>query len=106
MKRYAVYGGSGFGREVMPVLRKQLERTGQGEWDLVFVDDDPQSDRLNGHPVLRYAEWKSAPAEGRYVTLAIANSKIRETLAQRCSADGVKFVDVAASNVVMMDEIA
>lgn len=105
MKRFAIFGASGFGREVMPVLRQQLGCTEAGPWDLVFVDDAPHAANLNGHRVLTYAEWLEEPAESRSISLAIANSQVREALAARCERDGVSFVDVRAANIVSMDDV-
>jgi sugar O-acyltransferase (sialic acid O-acetyltransferase NeuD family) len=104
MNRYAVFGASGCGRGVLPLLRAQLARE-KSPWDLVFVDDSPPADSLNGHRVLTYERWMAEPAESRHVSLAIANSMIREKLAERCRADGVDFVEVRAANVVELDDV-
>lgn len=102
---YAVYGVSGFGREVMPLAREQLRRVGIGSDQLVFVDDNPNAEVVNGHRVLTYREYIETPADARHVSLAIANSEIRERLAARCAADGILPWGVAASNVVTLDQI-
>ena len=105
MKRFAIFGASGFGREVLPLLRQQLRQTEAQPWDLVFVDDQPPEPELNGQRVLTYAQWLAEPAESRHISLAIANSAVREKLAARCLADGVQFFEVKASNVVVMDDV-
>lgn len=105
MKRFAIFGASGFGREVLPVLREQLQQTEHRPWDLVFVDDNPPAPEFNGHPVMTYAQWLTEPAASRHISLAIANSGVREKLAVRCAADGVAFFEVKAANVVVMDEV-
>jgi sugar O-acyltransferase (sialic acid O-acetyltransferase NeuD family) len=104
MKRYAVFGASGCGRGVLPLLRTQLAKE-KSPWDLVFVDDNPPAGTLNGHRVLTYEQWIAEPAETRQISLAIANSAIREKLAERCRADGVRFVEVRAANVVELDDV-
>lgn len=103
MHRYAVYGASGFGREVMPLLRRQLQSMSK-DWDLVFVDDRPPARIVNGHRVLSYGEWLAEPADGRSVTVAIADGHARATVADRCQADGVEFVEIRAPNVFTMDD--
>lgn len=107
MKRFAIFGASGFGREVMPILREQLERTETSPWDLVFVDDNPpaDADSLNGHPVVTYDRWISEPAAFRGISLAIADSSVREKLSVRCRRDGVQFVEPRASNVMSLDNV-
>lgn len=105
MKRVAIFGASGFGREVLPVLRHQLQDTESRPWDLVFVDDSPPAPTLNGHRVQTYAQWLAEPAASRHISLAIANSVVREKLVARCLADGVAFIDVKAANAVVMDDV-
>ena len=63
MKRYAVYGASGCGRGVMPLVRQQLQLLLQsGDVDLDFVDDKPPNAMVSGHRVLTYAQWMAEPA--------------------------------------------
>ncbi|MFN4341438.1 MAG: acetyltransferase [Azonexus sp.] len=102
---YAVFGASGFGREVMPLAREQLRRGGVALERLVFVDDQPEAVVMNGHRVLTYREFVEMPATERHVVLAIANSAVRERLAERCAADGVKPWSVTAANAMTMDEV-
>lgn len=102
---YAVYGASGFGREVMPIAREQLLRDGGEINQLVFVDDDPQNDFLNGHKVMTYEKFINIESMSRYVAIAIADSSIRQKLVKRILADGVGLWQVVANNVVIMDEV-
>ncbi len=101
---YAVYGASGFGREVMFVAREQLLRDGGATDQLVFVDDNPQSDFVNGHKVLTYEEFIKTTTKHRYITLAIADSSIRQKLLKRTLADKIESWQIKANNVVVMDE--
>jgi sugar O-acyltransferase (sialic acid O-acetyltransferase NeuD family) len=106
MKRFAVFGASGFGREVMPLVRQQLrDELDAGTADLVFVDDHPQAAVMNGQRVMTYAQWMTESASCRYVTIAVANSLVRQQLVQRCAADGVAFFEIRAPSVVEMDDV-
>lgn len=104
MNKFAIFGASGFGREVLPLVRQQLQSQTE-TWDLVFVDDHPPAAEQNGYRVLTYTEWLAEPATSRHISLAIANSVVREKLRQRCETDGVQFINVQASNVVIMDDV-
>jgi sugar O-acyltransferase (sialic acid O-acetyltransferase NeuD family) len=104
MKSIAIFGASGFGREVMPLARLQWADSGEAS-QLVFVDDTPPVSTLNGHPVMTYADWLTLPAQSRFINIAIANSNVRQNLVERCLKDGVKFFEVRATNVVQMDNI-
>ncbi|KRW64515.1 acetyltransferase [Pseudomonas sp. TTU2014-096BSC] len=98
---YAVFGASGFGREVMPLVRESV-----GGNELVFIDDNISQSPLNGHGVMTYDAFLKLRAERRYITIAIADAEIREKLTERCLADGIEIFDVTASNVVLMDEVS
>lgn len=97
---YAVFGASGFGREVMPLVRASV-----GDHQLVFVDDNASISTLNGHQVMTYGEFLELEAERKFITVAIADSQVREKLTDRCLGDGVEVFSVAAANVVVMDDV-
>jgi sugar O-acyltransferase (sialic acid O-acetyltransferase NeuD family) len=89
----------------MPLAREQLRQQSVALDRLVFVDDGAVGATLNGQRVLSYAEFVAEPASARHAVLAIANSTVRERLAARCTADGVRAWAVAATNVVVMDDV-
>jgi sugar O-acyltransferase (sialic acid O-acetyltransferase NeuD family) len=106
MKRYAIFGAGGCGRGVLPLIRQQLDaELSAGLADLVFVDDHPPAALVNGHRVLTYAQWLAAPASRRHMSVAVANSQVRERVVQRCTADGVQFFEARAANVVQLDDV-
>lgn len=102
---YAVYGASGCGRGIMPLARVMLVNAGVPLERLVFIDDNPASQHINGQRVCRYDEFLGLPASSRHVVIGIANSRIREKLALRLQADEVKAWSVQAVNVVVMDDV-
>lgn len=97
-----IYGASGFGREVLPLVRQQLKGSGA---EFVFIDDDDLPASLNGHPVLSYEEFLQRKASKKQVVLAIANSVIREKLANKCANDDIHTLAVTAGNAVILDEV-
>lgn len=106
MKSFAIFGASGCGRGVLPLVYQQLKSAlVDGDADLVFVDDNPPAPVVNGKRVLTYAQWLSEPASSWHMNVAIANSQIREKLVQRCVADKVQFFEVRAANVVQLDDV-
>ena len=58
----------------MPLLRTQLAQQGIAADRIVFVDDAPGPQHINGQRLLAYADFLATPAQTRYATLAIANS--------------------------------
>ena len=106
MKHYAIFGASGYGREVLPFVRQQLQPSlAAGVCDLVFVDDHPPAPVVNGQRVLTYAQWLAEPVINHHMNVAIANSQVRQQLVQRCAADGVHFFEARAANVVQLDDV-
>lgn len=94
-----VYGASGFGREVMPLLKSQYKN----ESELVFIDDGVEFTQLNGHLVCTYEQFLARDEEKKSIVIAIANSQVRESLSVKISNDNIQEIDVAADNVVTLD---
>lgn len=102
---YAIYGASGCGRSLMPVARQQLQRLGISA-EIYFIDDSLQEQQIvNGHTALSYQSFKNLNAVQKFVLIAIANSQIREKLANQVIMDGLQLWTVQADNVVMMDHV-
>lgn len=101
-----VYGASGCGRGLMPVVRAQLSGD---PVRLVFIDDAGDDGRgtatVNGHDVMRWDDFLAEPASERAACLAIADSSVRERLAERCGAEGVSLFEARAASVVQMDDV-
>jgi sugar O-acyltransferase (sialic acid O-acetyltransferase NeuD family) len=107
-KLYAVYGFSGFGREICPVLQQQLQRevAPTDEYEVVYVDDSAtEVGMLNGTEVHNFESFLKEPADEKYAVIAIANSGIREKLTIRCDEAGIKQFAVRADNVVELDNV-
>lgn len=102
MNLYGVYGASGFGREVMPLLRAAVVNDLNAQ--CVFVDDACTESTINGYECLTFEQFLSCPAKSRAVTLAIGDGRIRAKLAEKCEAAGIKFVDLRAGNCLILDE--
>jgi acetyltransferase-like isoleucine patch superfamily enzyme len=99
---YGVYGAGGCGRGIMPLLREQ---SSGADAKLVFIDDGANTGRINGHEVWLWPRFLEEPADRRSVCLAVANSRVRETLFDRCIAAGVEIAAVRAANAIEMDDV-
>jgi sugar O-acyltransferase (sialic acid O-acetyltransferase NeuD family) len=98
MRCIAVYGASGFGREVMPLVRMQH---GDSDTEFVFVDDGmaPSGEALS------FGTFLARPEPQKQAVIAIANSIVREHLAARCAENGVDVIDVRASTACTLDNV-
>ena len=97
---YGIYGASGFGKEVLPLVKEQFGC----ESKIVFVDDGDVPNELLGCDILNFEQFVNIDGQKK-VTIAIANSKIREKLSLKCFENGVEVFDVKASNVVVLEDV-
>lgn len=102
---FGVFGASGCGRGIMPLARQQLPAGLVDGGRLVFVDDAPQAEIMNGHRILCYEEFLAIPADQRFMAVAIANSRAREAISGRMAADDVMPWSVCSNKGVIMDDV-
>lgn len=101
MKLFGIYGASGYGREVMPLVRAALPPGAEA----VFIDDGDRAPRVNGHRCLDWQAFLAEPPGARAVCLAISSGTVRAHLAERCAAAGIGFFPARAASVVIMDDV-
>lgn len=97
-----VYGASGCGRGILPILRESLT---EQDVRLVFIDDANTDRQVNGSEVLTWQAFLDLGADDRSVCIAIANSKVREKLADKCVEARVRLRSARHSSVVVMDNV-
>lgn len=102
---FGIYGASGCGRGILPLAREMLAIEGIPPDRLVFIDDRLASSVVNGHRVVSYAEFLQAEASDRVAAIAIADSRVRQRLAETGRQDGVRDWTIKAGNVVIMDDV-
>lgn len=102
---YGVYGASGCGRGIMPLARAMLAAQALPLERLVFIDDQPSVELVNGHPVWPWSTFLAQPASQRQAVIAIANSTVRAKLADQLAAAAVMPWSVQAANAVLMDAV-
>ncbi|WP_297571801.1 NeuD/PglB/VioB family sugar acetyltransferase [uncultured Deefgea sp.] len=102
---YAIYGASGYGREVLPLLKRQFNLSNE---NLFFIDDAKNESAaiVNSIPVLNYQRFLNLEADCKNVVVAIANSRIREDLSKKLIEDGMQLISVEADNIVKYDEVS
>ncbi|MGL6412827.1 hypothetical protein ACSZMN_01490 [Aeromonas veronii] len=99
---YGIFGASGFGREVLPLVRGKL-----GEDDFIyFVDLARSNEKINGVDVIIYDDFLNVKAKNKKAVIAIADGVIRKNIEQDLMAAGVENISVIADNVVVMDDVS
>ena len=107
-KVFAVYGASGCGRSLMPVAIEQL-RILEGDTDsqIVFIDDAlEENTNVNGYTAMNYTKFKSIDSVDKFVLIAIANSSIRQKIADKLVKDDVSLWTVQGANTLIMDGVS
>lgn len=107
-KVFAVYGASGCGRSLMPVAVDQLQRLdGQADSQIVFIDDAlDKNTNVNGYTAMNYAKFKSIVSDDKFVLIAIANSSIRQKIADKLVQDGISLWTVKGTTTLIMDAVS
>ena len=105
---FAVYGASGCGRSLMPVAVDQLQRLDDQEnSQIVFIDDALNEDaNVNGYTAMNYARFKSIDSDDKFVLIAIANSSIRQKIADQLVQDGISLWTVKGTTTLIMDAVS
>jgi len=98
---YAIYGASGYGREVMPLV-KSVIKTGD---TVCFVDDGVDVEEINGYKVFSYKDFLALDVVNKYINVAIADGVTRERLVESCLSEGLVLFEVRADNVIVMDNV-
>ncbi|AXH09218.1 acetyltransferase [Malaciobacter halophilus] len=97
---YGIYGASGFGKEVLPLVKEQFGNKSK----IVFVDDGDVPNELFGCDIFNFEQFVNLEGQKK-VTIAISNSKIREKLTLKCLEKSIEVFDVKASNSVVLEDV-
>lgn len=97
-----IYGASGFGKEIMPLVRQQYLKLKTEQF--VFIDDSQAGGTLGDYPIISYIEFLAIASEEKGIVIAIANSQIREKLAKQLEVDNIFQLNIKANNVIIAEE--
>ena len=100
---FALFGASGCGRGIMPLLLGSVADPDSARF--VFVDDKLAGQTVNGYDVLSFADFIALEELEKKIAISIADPKIRARLAEQCEAAQLKFFSVKAESAVIMDEV-
>lgn len=95
-----VYGASGCGRGIMPLVRRQYENS-----DFVFIDDGKAPGVCNGEEIVSWQQFLDFPFANKAVCLAIADPKVRSKLALKCEQSNISLATARAADVFEMDDV-
>ena len=99
-----IYGASGFGKEVYPLVREYINDKGLNA-DVCFIDDNDTLETLSNINVVSYKNFKESLHVSKKVVVAIANSKVREILVKKLIEDTIEQINISSKNNILMDDI-
>lgn len=103
-----IVGTGGFAREVAPIAKAMmLHKNVSEEFEVVFVSNASEiSDAsINGYAVLSEAEFlKSEVNVEKYFNIAIADSKLREKIANKFTSASIQPFTVICKTATLLDE--
>ena len=105
-----IYGAGGFAREVMPFARNCQAILARSSLDslpsrqIYFVETHPQKTEINGTPLISEEEFFSLQCDERLFNVAIADSKVRERIANECISKGARSVLLSSPQSTIYDE--
>jgi sugar O-acyltransferase, sialic acid O-acetyltransferase NeuD family len=105
-KIFGLYGAGGFAREVMPIVAEYVALATQGGDErhrIFFIETAPTRTEINGYPVISEEAFFSLDCEHRYFNVAIADSKARARIAQRCIDRGAEPFTIQSSRSTVLD---
>ena len=100
---YGIYGASGCGRGVAPLLEEQLKH--QADTEIVFIDDGRVGGCVNNRNVMTYEDFIRSKIAVKRVTVAIADGLVRKRLVRQCASNGLEFFTITASDHVSMVDV-
>ncbi|MBU2494619.1 MAG: acetyltransferase [Bacteroidetes bacterium] len=103
MKKIAIFGAGGFGREVA-MLIEQINKVDQ-EWEIIgFFDDGIEKNKMiNNYPVLGGIAELNMVNEGLYLVLSIGNPSTKTKILNQIINDKIKYPVIVHPNVQIGD---
>jgi sugar O-acyltransferase (sialic acid O-acetyltransferase NeuD family) len=113
IRRLAIYGAGGFGREVAAIARYAIADeqsailTSDTDDKITFVTDivEQQGKVINGVPIISFEDLCSSIHRDREVVIALADSGTRRQIASRCEDAGFSIGKVRAKSHLAYDDV-
>ena len=104
MPKVGLVGCSGFGREVMPLMKIEAsERLRSSE--CFFVDTALPDMPIGGETVITESEFLQNISDEKFFNVAIADYKIRKKVAEKYVDSGCSPLSIRARNALVLDRV-
>ena len=104
---FGLYGTGGFARGVMPIVSdffsKATQANTEASHQIYFVETSPKVKEVNGCPLISEKDFLELECSERFFNIAIADSKVRETIANELVSKGAKPMSVQSPHSIIYD---
>jgi len=97
-KIFGLFGSSGFGREVMPLVQSQYG----DNYDIYFIEHAVTASIINGVSVLSEDDFFALQGD-KFFNIAIADPQLRANIATLCQSQGLKPLPIISDNAINLD---
>jgi sugar O-acyltransferase (sialic acid O-acetyltransferase NeuD family) len=99
---YGLFATGGFGRPVMPILLETARKRHGDAADVVFIEDMPTVERVNGVRVLSTDTFLNSPRATTFFNVALADPHQRKAICERFLGEGFKPVSIISRQAIVM----
>lgn len=104
MKKIAIFGAGGFGREVVFLIEDINKKN--NEWGIIgFFDDGKKDETINDYKVLGGIEELNEIKEEIYLVLAIGDPIVKKEIFQKINNPLIKFPILVHPSVIISDKV-
>jgi len=103
---FGLVGAGGFAREVMPIVLDDFALSTGGKVDghVCFVESNPVASKVNGIPCISEDEFFALTSERRMFNIAVADSGVRQVIAERWLEHGIEPFSLRAVSAEVLAE--
>ena len=102
MAIYGLVGISGFGREVMPLLKANIDNKHPSS-QCVFVDVKLSKNQIKGNVEMLEQDFFENKSQKKFFNVAIADYKIRRKVVEKYILEGCKPISIISETTLMLD---
>ena len=102
MAIYGLVGTSGFAREVMPLLKADINKKDPSSQS-VFVDVNLPKKQITGNVAMVEQEFLEIKSQEKFFNVAIADYKIRKKVVEKYILEGCKPISIMSETAIMQD---
>ncbi len=104
MAIFGLVGKSGFGREVMPLIEREILKN-DIKMEAVFVDIEVDKEFIGGNRLIHEQDFLNKPNK-KLFNVAIADSRIRREIVKKYLANSCKPKEIISENAVILDRVS